>query len=124
VNRIVRFLCVGAVGFFADAAMLALLTSILGIEPLIARCLSIAFALMVTWLLNRTLTFGSSSRGMAIEGARYGGVGVATSLFNYAIYAALLLAAPATPPLVALVVASAAATLLSYLGYSRLVFDR
>lgn len=123
-NRIVRFLCVGAVGFFADAAMLALLTSILGIEPLIARCLSIAFALMVTWLLNRTLTFGSSSRGMAIEGARYGGVGVATSLFNYAIYAALLLAAPATPPLVALVVASAAATLLSYLGYSRLVFDR
>ena len=81
-NRIVRFLCVGAVGFFADAAMLALLTSILGIEPLIARCLSIAFALMVTWLLNRTLTFGSSSRGMAIEGARYGGVGVATSLFN------------------------------------------
>jgi len=124
VNRIVRFLCVGAVGFFADAAMLALLTSILGIEPLIARCLSIAFALVVTWLLNRTLTFGSSSRGMAIEGARYGGVGVATSLFNYAIYAALLLAAPATPPLVALVVASAAATLLSYLGYSRLVFDR
>lgn len=123
-NRIVRFLCVGAVGFFADAAMLALLTSILGIEPLIARCLSIAFALVVTWLLNRTLTFGSSSRGMAIEGARYGGVGVATSLFNYAIYAALLLAAPATPPLVALVVASAAATLLSYLGYSRLVFDR
>lgn len=123
-NRIVRFLCVGAVGFFADAAMLALLTSILGIEPLIARCLSIAFALMVTWLLNRTLTFGSSSRGMAIEGARYGGVGVATSLFNYAIYAALLLAAPATPPLVALVVASAAATLLSYLGYSRFVFDR
>ena len=123
-NRIVRFLCVGAVGFFADAAMLALLTSILGIEPLIARCLSIAFALMVTWLLNRTHTFGSSSRGMAIEGARYGGVGVATSLFNYAIYAALLLAAPATPPLVALVVASAAATLLSYLGYSRLVFDR
>ena len=123
-NRIVRFLCVGAVGFFADAAMLALLTSILGIEPLIARCLSIAFALTVTWLLNRTLTFGRSSRGMAIEGARYGGVGVATSLFNYAIYAALLLAAPATPPLVALVVASAAATLLSYLGYSRLVFDR
>ena len=41
-----------------------------------------------------------------------------------AIYAALLLAAPATPPLVALVVASAAATLLSYLGYSRFVFDR
>jgi putative flippase GtrA len=51
-------------------------------------------------------------------------VGVATSLFNYLVYTALLLAVPATPPLVALAAASAAAMLLSFLGYSRLVFDR
>lgn len=123
-NRIVRFLFVGAAGFLADAVTLALLTAGLGMDALIARCLSIGFALTVTWLLNRTVTFGPSSRGMAIEGARYGGVGIATSLFNYGVYAALLLAVPGTPPLVALAVASAAATLLSFLGYSRLVFDR
>ena len=123
-NRIVRFLCVGAVGFCADAVMLALLTGSLDMGPLVARCLSIGFALTVTWLLNRTLTFGRSARGMAVEGARYGGVGVATSLFNYGVYAALLVAVPGTPPLVALAVASVAATLLSFFGYSRLVFDR
>lgn len=123
-NRIVRFLVVGAAGFCADAAMLAFLTTGAGLGPMMARCLSIGFALGVTWLLNRTVTFGPSGRGVAVEGARYGGVGVATSLFNYLVYSALLLAVPATPPLVALAAASAAAMLLSFIGYSRLVFDR
>ncbi len=80
--------------------------------------------LTVTWLLNRHLTFGPSSRGMAVEGARYGGVGVVTSIVNYLVYSALLLALPGLPPLAALAVASLVAMALSYLGYSRLVFDR
>lgn len=123
-SRIIRFLFVGAAGFCADAAMLALLTIGAGLGPLVARCLSIGFALGVTWLLNRTVTFGPSGRGMVVEGARYGSVGVATSFFNYGFYTALLLAVPAAPPLVALAAASAAAMLLSFFGYSRLVFDR
>ncbi len=58
------------------------------------------------------------------EGARYGGVAIAVSIFNYLVYSGLLIALPWVPPLAALVVASAAAMALSYLGYSRLVFDR
>ena len=60
----------------------------------------------------------------AHEGARYGGVGIATSIVNYLVYGGLLLAMPWMPPLSALVIASLAAMALSYLGYSRLVFDR
>jgi putative flippase GtrA len=122
-RRIGRFVVVGAVGFLADAAMLALLTAALQLDPLVARLGSIVFALAVTWMLNRHLTFGPSRRTIAVEGARYGGVGIGTSVVNYLVYSALLLALPGLPPLAALAAASLVAMALSYLGYSRLVFD-
>ena len=123
-GRLVRFMLTGGVGFVADAAALWLLIHTTPLGPLAARVLSIGFALCVTWQINRHLTFAPSSRGMAREGARYGGVGVATSIVNYLVYCAALFAMPALPPLVALAVASVVAMALSFLGYSRLVFDR
>jgi putative flippase GtrA len=123
-GRLIRFILTGGIGFVADAAALWLLISVTPLGPLSARVLSIGFALCVTWQINRHLTFSPSSRGMAREGARYGGVGIATSIVNYLVYCALLLALPALPPLAALPVASVVAMALSFLGYSRLVFDR
>ncbi|TIT06194.1 MAG: GtrA family protein, partial [Mesorhizobium sp.] len=76
------------------------------------------------WQINRHVTFAPSSRSIAEEGARYGGVGIATSIVNYLVYCAVLLALPALPPLAALAIASIVAMTLSFLGYSRLVFDR
>ncbi|TIU94089.1 MAG: GtrA family protein [Mesorhizobium sp.] len=114
----------GGIGFVADAAALWLLLSVTPLGPLAARVLSIGFALTVTWQINRHLTFAPSSRGIAQEGARYGGVGVATSIVNYLIYCALLFALPSLAPLAALTVASLVAMALSFVGYSRLVFDR
>ncbi|WP_296737417.1 GtrA family protein [Mesorhizobium sp.] len=122
--RFVRFVLAGGIGFVADAAALWLLLHTTPLGPLAARVLSIGFALCVTWQINRHVTFSRSSRGIAREGARYGGVGVATSIVNYLVYCAVLLAIPALPPLAALAFASLVATVLSFLGYSRLVFDR
>ena len=123
-NRLVRFIFAGGVGFVADAAALWLLLAITPLGPFVARIISIGFALCITWLINRHLTFSPSSRGIAQEGARYGGVGIATSIVNYLVYCAILFALPAAPPLAALAVASLVAMTLSFLGYSRLVFDR
>jgi putative flippase GtrA len=123
-NRILRFVVVGGIGFIADAGMLALLLAATPLGPFAARLVSVAFSLAATWLCNRTLTFQPSSRGMLREGARYGGVGITTSIVNYVVYSGLLLAMPWMAPLLALVIASLAAMTLSYLGYSRLVFDR
>jgi putative flippase GtrA len=123
-RRLSRFLFTGAVGFVADAAMLASLLQLWSMDPFLARLLSIAFALTVTWLINRSMTFGASGRHVAAEGARYGSVGIGTSLVNYAVYSTLLAAVPALPPLAALVAGSGVAMALSYIGYSRLVFDR
>ncbi|MDN5929317.1 MAG: GtrA family protein [Hyphomicrobiales bacterium] len=118
------FALVGGIGFAVDAAVLMLLLGTTSLDPFSARLISVAVALSATWMLNRYITFGPSSRALITEGARYGGVGMATSLINYCIYSALLLTFSAMPPLVALVLASSAAMVLSYLGYSRLVFDR
>ncbi len=123
-RRLVRFVLAGGIGFVADAAALWLLLAVTPLGPFEARLLSIGFALCVTWQINRHLTFSPSSRGIAQEGARYGGIGLATSIVNYLVYSALLLAVPAMPPLAALAAASLAAMALSFLGYSRLVFDR
>jgi putative flippase GtrA len=123
-QRLVRFVFAGGIGFAADAAVLWLLLAITPLGPFVARMLSIGFALCVTWQINRHLTFSPSRRGVAEEGARYGGVGIATSIVNYLVYSAILLALPAAPPLAALAIASLAAMALSFLGYSRLVFDR
>ncbi len=123
-RRYASFVLAGGIGFVADAAMLAALLAATPLHPLAARVVSIGFALAVTWMLNRRLTFAPSARGIAREGARYGGVGIATSVFNYLVFAALITAIPGLPPLAALVVASGAAMVLSWLGYSRLVFDR
>ena len=123
-GRLARFVFAGAVGFVADAAALWLLLAVTPLGPFIARVLSIGFALCVTWQINRHLTFSPSSRGVTQEGARYGGVGIATSIVNYVVYCAILFALPAMPPLVALAIASLVAMALSFLGYSRLVFDR
>ncbi|WP_457940227.1 GtrA family protein [Mesorhizobium sp. 10J20-29] len=123
-SRVLRFAVVGGIGFIADATMLALLLAATPLGPFLARLASVGSALCVTWLCNRTVTFGPSARGMVLEGARYGSVGVTTSIVNYLVYCGLLLAIPGIPVLVALALASLAAMALSYLGYSRLVFDR
>lgn len=122
-SRILRFAFVGGLGFLADAAILALLLAATPLGPFLARLVSIGAAMTVTWLCNRSLTFPPSGRGALHEGARYGGVAIAVSVFNYIVYSGLLLAAPWMSPLAALVVATGAAMALSYLGYSRLVFD-
>ena len=123
-SRILRFAIVGGVGFVVDAGVLALLLAATPLGPFVARLVSIGCGLTITWLCNRMLTFGPSSRSVLSEGARYGGVGITTSIVNYLVYSVLLLAMPWMPPLVALVIASLVAMALSYLGYSRLVFDR
>ncbi|RWL39885.1 MAG: GtrA family protein [Mesorhizobium sp.] len=123
-GRLVRFTLAGGIGFAADGAALWLLLAGTPLGPLSARVLSIGFALCVTWQINRRLTFAPSNRSITEEGARYGGVGVTTSIVNYLVYYAVLLALPALPPLAALAIASIVAMTLSFLGYSRLVFDR
>ena len=78
--------------------------------------------MMVTWRLNRALTFGTSGSDQATEGIRYFTVAILAAVLNYAIYAGLLIAFPALSPLFAIIVAIGAVTKLSFAGYRHLVF--
>jgi putative flippase GtrA len=123
-RRLTSFGFVGVVGLAVDAVVLALLIGWTMLDPLLARLVSIGIALLVTWRLNRRFTFGASDRPMAVEGMRYGGIGMASSVINYLVYSAALLLVAGLHPLLALAVGSGVAMAFSYFGYSRLVFDR
>ncbi|MFC6446959.1 GtrA family protein [Shinella zoogloeoides] len=121
-RRILLFALVGGAGFLVDAGVLALLLHVSPLGPFSARIVAVAAAMLVTFWLNRTFTFGRSDRGLAAEGTRYGGVGVSAALLNYAVYSAILLVFPAVWPVLAVAIASLAAMVWSFLGYSRFVF--
>jgi putative flippase GtrA len=118
------FLFAGATGFAVDMSVLWLLLNLELLDPFSARVLAIGSAMLCTYMINRTFTFGASARTVANEGARYGSVGVASALVNYAVYSGSLIALPYLSPYVALILGSGSATVFSYLGYSRFVFGR
>ena len=123
-KKLVRFGIVGTAGFVIDAAVLWMLLETTPLGPFLARAIAIAVALAATWYLNRSFTFGASRRSLAVEGFRYGSVGITSAVVNYLIYTLLLLSLPILQPLAALVIASIAAMAFSFFGYSRFVFRR
>ena len=61
VPRPLRFLAVGAAGLMTDMGAFSLVT-LLWSHPLPVRLLSLALATVVTWRLNRAITFERSLR--------------------------------------------------------------
>lgn len=121
VSQFGRFALIGGIGFIVDSCFtLSLMHR--GIDPYTARVFAIALAMMVTWRLNRALTFGSSGSAQATEGIRYFSVATIAAIINYAIYAGLVFSFPSLPTLMAIIIAIGSVTLLSFAGYRHLVF--
>ncbi|KAA0699196.1 GtrA family protein [Neorhizobium sp. P12A] len=123
-KRLFWFGIAGGIGFVVDAGLLMLLLHFTTLGPFWARAISIPSAMVATWILNHTFTFENTGRSLAVEGFRYGSVGITSALVNYAIYTSLLVSIPVLRPTAALILASAAATAFSFFGYSRFVFRR
>ncbi|QFY62096.1 GtrA family protein [Rhizobium grahamii] len=121
-RKLLRFGMAGGLGFVVDAGLLSLLLHLTALGPFISRLIAIAVAMATTWVFNRTFTFEPSRHSLAVEGFRYGSVGVTAALVNYGLYSALLLRLPDLQPLAAMVLSTAASTLFSFFGYSRFVF--
>ncbi|ASW05262.1 GtrA family protein [Rhizobium sp. 11515TR] len=121
-KKLFRFLIAGGVGFVVDAGVLHLLLWFTPFGPFVGRAASIPSALLATWFINRNFTFGRSDRSLAAEGFRYGSVGLTSAVLNYALFSSLLMTEPSLRPIIALTLASAAATAFSFFGYSRFVF--
>lgn len=122
IKKLFFFAVAGGTGFLVDAGMLLLLLHFTALDPYSARIIAIATAMFSTWLVNRNFTFQKGSRSVASEGLRYGSVGISSALLNYAIYAAALSLIPDLRPIFAVVIASAIATIWSYVGYNNFVY--
>ena len=62
-------------------------------HPLLARLVSLALATLVTWRLNRALTFDRSGRRTGEEAMRYAAVAASAQAVSYAVFAALVVTA-------------------------------
>ncbi len=123
--RFLRFCCVGAAGFVTDTGVLMTLVHFGGVDPMVAKALSFAVAVLVTFELNRRWAFerGRDVRPLAAFTAYLAVQGVGF-LCNWTVFTAciILLPKPFGSVLGAAVIASAVALVLNYLGAARLVF--
>jgi putative flippase GtrA len=119
--RPVRFLMVGGCGLITDIGFFTLLFAY-GIHPLIARAFSLGLATIVTWRLNRDLTFTGSGRHQADEAARYALVAAVAQGLGYVIFAALALTVFSKIPQIAILIGAVAVTFISYNGQRLIAF--
>ena len=119
--RPLRFLSVGGLGLLTDLCVFTTLAAY-GLHPLIARVFSLAAATLVTWRLNRALTFDRSHRSQGEEAARYTIVTVVAQGTSYSVYALLLLTVFAWMPQAALLIGAAFGAIIGYCGHRFFAF--
>lgn len=119
--RPARFLTVGALGLITDLGSFTLILHF-GVPPLVARLISLALATLVTWRLNRALTFERSGRRQHREALRYAAVTAAAQGTSYAVFAVLMLTLLSGLPQAAIVVGAACGALISYNGHRLFAF--
>ena len=98
---------------------LRLVASLLPIDE--AGLLGYARAI-VSWLINRTVTFSADTPPSLAEFARFAAVSWTAQAVNYAVFAFILLTWPGIEPVVALILASMIAMFVSYAGFRFGVF--
>jgi putative flippase GtrA len=118
----VVFMVVGLIAFAVDASILSGLTSLIGIPALVARIFAISIAMVVSWMLHRSLTFAVKSPPTFLESVKFAASSWIAAATNYTAFAAILITSPRADPLVALVISSLVAALVGYIGMRFRVF--
>ena len=88
-HRFVRFSIVGGVGFVIEATLLTYFATVPGIGAIKGRVISFPIAVVMTWWLNRTLTFQSKNNPHR-ESVRYFVVQMFGAAANLGVFFALV----------------------------------
>ena len=112
---------VGGLGLVTDFCVFTILMGYAP-RPLLMRLFSLAAATIVTWRLNRALTFDESGRRQHDEAVRYAAVTAAAQGTSYAVFATLVLTVLGALPQAALLAGAAAGALISYNGHRLFAF--
>ena len=121
VPRPFRFLAVGALGLIVDLGIFTILVAH-GAHPLLARLVSLGAATVVTWRLNRAVTFDRSGRRPAAEALRYATIAASAQAVSYGVFAVLVLTVLASAPQLAVLGGAAVAAVFSYKGQAHFAF--
>ncbi len=122
-RQALTFGAVGVVGYVVDASILFAVTPALGAYA--GRVVSYLCAATTTFALNRRLTFGVRGRaGLIRQWAAFVIANLAGGAVNFAVYAALIAAAPAPldNPWLAVAAGSLAGMALNFTLSKRVVF--
>jgi len=119
--RPLRFLGVGGLGLITDLAVFTLVIAH-GLNPLGARFISLAVATLVTWRLNRALTFDRSGRRPADEAIRYAAAAAAAQAMSYGVFAVLVVTLLTATPQLAVIIGATAGAIVSYSGQALFAF--
>ncbi|MEO8936491.1 MAG: GtrA family protein [Burkholderiaceae bacterium] len=115
----IYFLFVGTIGFLVDGGGTSMLVH-LGVLPIAARIGPLLLAIVVTWSLNRKLTFKVKRPRSRAELTRYLLVAMSSAVMNLLFYSALVTVGVAS--IAAVAVATLVLFLYSFFAYRRLVF--
>jgi putative flippase GtrA len=116
------FLLGGLCALAVDVGVLHVLTDFVGAPALAARPFSIMCAMVVSWWINRTVTFAVARKPSVAEFIQFAAVVWFAQAVNYAVFAAIMLTLPDTVPAVAVAAASLVSMCVSYMGYRFGVF--
>jgi putative flippase GtrA len=118
------FLLAGVLAFATDAGVTTLLTATTSLSPFIARPVAILLAMLVSWGINRTITFAATSPPNWTEFTKFAAASFGGQLVNYLVFAAILTLRPATDTTVAIALASGVAMFAAYAGFRFGVFPK
>jgi putative flippase GtrA len=119
--RPLRFIGVGGIGLVTDLCAFTVIASH-GHHPLSVRLVSLGAATLVTWRLNRALTFARTGRPQHDEAMRYAIVTAVAQGTSYAVFAALVLTVLGSLPQAALMCGAAVGAVVSYNGHRLFAF--
>ncbi|MEM7774320.1 MAG: GtrA family protein [Pseudomonadota bacterium] len=116
------FVLAGAMALIVDIIVLQLLMSLAGLAAAMARLVAIAMAMVVSWLINRTVTFAVAAPPSWPEFSKFAAASWLAQAVNYGVFLVLLAAVPNLPAPLAVVGASLVAMVVSYVGFRYGVF--
>lgn len=125
-REFLRFVMVGAAGFFVDAGALMVATTALGLGLYSGRVFSYLCAATFTWILNRRFTFAKTDEVAVIQWLRFLGANALGGAVNYGVYAVLVTfsAVAAATPVLGVAAGSAAGLIFNFMVSKYWVFRR
>ncbi|MEL6225900.1 MAG: GtrA family protein [Pseudomonadota bacterium] len=111
----------GLAALAVDLGVLWALMAI-GIPALLGRLASIAIAMVVSWLINRSVSFAVDAPPNMREFGKFAAVSWSAQAVNYVVFSVVLLTVPAIGAAVSVLVGCAVSIFVAYAGFRFAVF--